>query len=714
MDLLGTSPAVAGTPEEEVGYIASDEYTHRMASPAPDRSARPVVESPLRKMSHPTAETDSKQENKAEGSGVIHVDDPYHSIYHPDGFARNPAPEEKLHKPAKGEDDEEEPILAADEVRPESAFQHPAVSPTLERGDSFDHDIKSQSSSTSHSRPTSRPSSLHGRPTLARYTSRGEEREDIHTTLEDVDEYEPLFPEDDNKEKKPVSTAERFNQRPNTLNHKFPSEDIWEDTPNSLQLHATVTTPDIPKNEPSEAPEEDFLRKSQAASVDPHEVATSILESENQEEKNQKTPSLSKQRFPSKDVWEDAPDSQQLVTTVGAPQEAPAPESPEVPRKPSIPSRPQKRPAVDTSTKPSVDTSAKPVVSPEKRQPPSIPDRPKPQVPTRPAKRSPEEQKEQKETPPVKPKPPVPSRPGGSKIAALKAGFLTDLNSRLQVGPQGPKPPEKEDEPLAEKKPLQDARKGRARGPARRKPAPTPAPASTTAAAETAGAKPMAVSEVKITETWNIWQVDEGGKLVVGDNKERGDVDKNEAAQPDVSPVSPELSKNTAGEPTDAQPAPTPPVVEEKSDVESDRPESNVGPTGESDITPAEEPAIKPDETRAALDKALAQANPEPIPSIPTEPSIGAEPATETESIVKTEPVVENGEQFVPTDPAIQTEPTTVPPDETLAPDDVVNEPSGSISALRTPKSRLDEVAEDMAASADGKRPSDGDFHARV
>jgi hypothetical protein len=33
-----------------------------------------------------------------------------------------------------------------------------------------------------------------------------------------------------------VSAADRFKKRPDTLKHRFPSQDIWEDTPNSLQL----------------------------------------------------------------------------------------------------------------------------------------------------------------------------------------------------------------------------------------------------------------------------------------------------------------------------------------------------------------------------------------------------------------------------------------------------------------------------------------------
>lgn len=663
MGFLGTSPAVTGTPEEEVGYIAADEYTHRIASPAPDRGAQPAVESPLRQMSHPPAEIDSKKETTTEDAGVIHVDDPYHSVQHPDGFAQAPAPEEQTHGPGEGEGDEDEPILAADQVRPESAFQHPAVSPTFDRNDSFEHDSRSRTPSASHSRSNSRP-------TLARYTSRGEEQEDTHTPLEDVAEYEPLFPEDETKEKEPISAAERFKQRPDTLKHRFPSEDMWEDSPDSLQLHATVSTPDEPKNEKFETPEQESFRKTQETSVNPHEVASHILESEDHQEKETKRPSISQQRFPSRDVWEDAPDSQQLVTTVEAPEETP--KSPDVPSKPSIPARAQRRP----QQSPPVDTSTKPVISPvEKRQPPSIPDRPKPQIPSRPAKRSPEEPKEA----PAKPKPPVPSRPGGSKIAALKAGFLTDLNSRLQVGPQGPKPQEKkEEEAPAEKKPLQDARKGRARGPARRKPAPAPAPApAAPTTTESADAKLSTTPKVKITETWNVWQVDEGGRLVVGDKD--ASTDKPAPSQPDISPMAPELSKNTAGESTDPQPQASP-VTEEVPKVEPSHPE------------PATEPSpIEPSQPEPS------QPEPEPIhrePSHP-EPELSHRESSQLESSHEpaTEPAAKPDEtKTSPTGPASETPVDAKPSPVTL-------------------DLGLEEAAEHMAAFADGKRESDGDIY---
>lgn len=707
---LGTSPAVTGTPEEEVGYMASDEYTQRMASPAPDRSARPVIESPLRKMSHPTAEKESKQEITHD-SGVIHVDEPYHHSHHPDGFAPTPAPEEQA-KPGDLKHEEEEPILAADEVRPESAFQHPAISPTLERGDSFD-EFRSRTPSTGHSRSNSRSTSNHGRPALARWTSRGSEREDPHTPLEDVAEYEPLFPEDKNKEKKPVSTAERFKHRPE-LKHRFPSQDIWEDSPNSLQLHTTVTTPDTQKLESFETPEQESIRRSQTASVDPHEVATHILESEEHKGNDTKRPSLSKQRFPSKDVWEDAPDSQQLVTTVKAPEDVPhevaqeAPKespkeeltSPDVPKKPSIPVRPARRPQL---TPPAVDPSTKPGTSPtEKRQPPSIPGRPKPQIPIRPAKKSPEEpKKEEPKDAAAKPKPPVPARPGGSKIAALKAGFLTDLNSRLQGGP--PKPPEKkkEEEP-AEKKPLQDARKGRARGPARRKPAPAVSPSTTTTTAtKTAGSRPPAAPEVKIADVWNIWQIDEDGQLVVSGqdvSKRPGpelspeplqpvttqsekpkpkspklepsepepEPSKPELSQPEIPPMAPELSKNVAGEPTD--PAPSPKLVETP-EAELKKPETVV------------EPVVKQEENELSPIESVV-----PGPSAESEIPITAKSPT-------TSPITDHPNAEIPA-----FEPNIIEPQET-------NKPSHA-----SPELKLEKTVESMAASADGKRESDGDI----
>ena len=111
---------------------------------------------------------------------------------------------------------------------------------------------------------------------------------------------------------------------------------------------------------------------------------------------------------------------------------------------------------------------------------------------------------------PTKAKPPVPSRPVGNKIAAMQAGFMSDLNARLKLGPQAPTKPEdqataEEKQEEEEKAPLSDARKGRARGPARRKPAASPS--STTAETETKPAAPTLL----VSEPISLWEIDQTG-----------------------------------------------------------------------------------------------------------------------------------------------------------------------------------------------------------
>jgi hypothetical protein len=113
--------------------------------------------------------------------------------------------------------------------------------------------------------------------------------------------------------------------------------------------------------------------------------------------------------------------------------------------------------------------------------------------------------------PQQKAKPPVPARPAGSKIAALQAGFLQDLNSKLGLGPQAPKVKEPEEEKEPEPaQPLSDARKGRAKGPQRRKPAASPAPAATVTAEV---AVPRA--KLEIAPVTAIWGFGEDGALDV-------------------------------------------------------------------------------------------------------------------------------------------------------------------------------------------------------
>ena len=623
-----------------------------MSFPAPETEAKEPPKSPLR-------HGQSSSHGHHNDGEVIHVDDPMHPLHHPDGFAPTPAVEDPTTE-VETQYEEDQPILAADQVRPESAYLHPAISPSFEHRGSFDEDSFSRPPSVSHSRSNSRSASAQGAPMLTRFDSR-EIHEDTHTPLEDVEEYEPLFPEDESKKDKPLSAADRFKNRPDALKHRFPSQDIWEDTPNSLQLHATVTTPDLPRSETDtfETPEQEAQRRMQTSKIDSHQVASQILEGEQGREKEKVSarPDTLKQRFPSQDIWEDAPESQKLVTTLGpATDEA---KSPEIPSKPAIPPRPQRQTQAASPT--------------EKRQAPVIPDRPKPQIPARPAKPSSQTQKEPSAEGPAVPKakPAVPARPGGSKIAALKAGFLTDLNSRLQLGPQQSKPQEKEPEPPAEKKPLNDARKGRARGPARRKPA-----------AEPTTSKLPAIPEIKITESWNVWQVDQDGSLIVGD------------AKPIVF----------SAVPSEAAPEPVPEPVA-KSIPE---PTPELAPEPES-----EEPKIE--EESPSANKPLEEAAGEPTSAISEPPVVADVISPSTAEVPESDPIKAEAEaETTASLPVENTSPVTEVPAKQDSPESSspgLNSSARPLEDSVPAPTKTDDALEDMAAFADGKRRSDGDIH---
>ena len=678
-ETLGTS-TIPGYPDEQIGYMASEEYTSRKNSPHPQSAnysnkthsnhSQTHVDSPLRKTSFPV-DTENKNsfdeskgakgdnqvsssenalESETEDDEVVHIDPPTvrKSKIHGNGYdppTVDLGPHGGNTEAEGGYIDETGygvPILASDEVAksPAAAFMQPAVSPAQERrGSNYytgtDSDVPlsyqsghrsgsrsgsqagSRTGSISGSRPTSRPASLYGSlPNLARFTSH-DDREDMHTPLEDVDEYEPLFPEEEGTEGKPNTAVERFKLRERMMK-RFPSQDVWEDTPNSLQLQATVETPEPnEEQQPSatkppsvvfETPEVEAARKGEVSEAEkaklmPREerLAKSNFKPHLREE-GQRPGSL--QRFPSRDIWEDSPDSSKLETTVGGPQgeghkshvdeglvagavvqtsgrpdagkvigdqvRNGATAGTAVIEKPSIPPRPAKskaseevqersiqalpamppRPAKKLQQVPPAELSssigtasaevspveAKPTSPTEPRKGPVLPDRPKPQVPARPSKPI---ARDSSETVPLsktlpaasggsagasddsstkiitspppapKPKPALPARPVGGKIAALKAGFLSDLDKRLQLGPQGPKPQEKpatEEEKDEEKAPLTDARKGRARGPARRKPA---------AAESSVDSEPERKSNWSIQAPWTVWWTADDGNVDV-------------------------------------------------------------------------------------------------------------------------------------------------------------------------------------------------------
>ncbi|KAI9644696.1 hypothetical protein NHQ30_006722 [Ciborinia camelliae] len=635
---LGTSPAVMSTPTEQIGFQASEEYASRMSSPRPQSSghqssgfsvahsntSQTHVDSPLKKESFPL---DGSQKAEFEGALSKSLGDKSECAYESEVDAENTihvdtpssrssriidaANELSSYSGAGGEDGElrEEhgysaPILASDEVSKESLGYElqPAVSPSFERRNLYD-DVTY--GSTPGSKQTSRPGSIHTPAVRAMEP----------TPLEEVHEYEPLFPEDEKSGavEKPETTADRL-KRPEIQNRKFPSQDVWEDTPNSLQYTATVSTPQLPDPEEGtedahkrskDTPEQAFAKRQEELAEKESASTESFLHPQKKAWSHKShlaaetRPNL-QQRFPSRDVWEDSPDSLQLQTTVSTPQ------TPEVD---AIVSPPDERPTTGAvvfhqekaaagfelahdegrattgiaATKPSIPARPVRSKSPDKPQP-AIPGRPvqkakqvptvddaapplplksKPQIPARPTKPLGRESSENiplttvgsntsaksigsdnSSPAAVKPKPPVPSRPIGGKIAALQGGFLADLNSRLKLGPQAPKKEEPKPEEKVEEKekvPLSDARKGRARGPARRAPARSPAPVSSTAQGSSA-------ATLATSTPCTLWYIDSDEVLHVDPKTDS----KAEEATPPITKAAdssiPTLATNTAGE----------------------------------------------------------------------------------------------------------------------------------------------------------------------
>ncbi|KAI1091100.1 altered inheritance of mitochondria protein 21 [Rostrohypoxylon terebratum] len=539
---FGTSAEHVGTPSEQVGYRAADEYTSRISRPpsaAPNHDAN--VTSPL-KSNFTSAEATTDQADTTNNDEVIHVDEPGRK-----GFAK--FGDEKSAEGEGADDGPEYPILASDEVAkdPSPYQQHPAVEPPSERY------------GESKSRPTSRPASIYSPPPP-----------ELHSTpLDDVEEYEPLFPEDEKSGKKPMTQAEKLKEH----RQRFPSQDIWEDAPNSVHSTAEVSTPEVlearrkeqaaldAQAREGETPAQAFARRQEELAEKEAVTPDSFLYRQqrppswvgNQSHVSKEINSRpnSTQRFPSRDVWEDTPDSLQYTATVSTPETPNEPQEDEVTKsvaekplqKPAVPTRPKKQGSGDDSK-------------------PSIPGRPKPQIPVRPAKPVVESKGPE---PVVKAKPAVPARPAGSKIAALQAGFMSDLNNRLRLGPQAPKkeePPAENPVVDKEKAPLSDARKGRARGPQRRAPTKAAGPSGTEQ-----GPPPVTNGKptLSFSMTRTLWSIDEEGTMTV------------DGLGPAVS-LEPEISKpneTAVEEPKEAQP----PVSSEKQSTETNSEEDKVEET---------------------------------------------------------------------------------------------------------------------------------------
>jgi hypothetical protein len=418
----------------------------------------------------------------------------------------------------------------------------------------------------------------------------------VPSPLDDVKEYEPLFPEEAKESEKPAPEKPSEKAR-----HFFPSKDVWEDAPSSVHYTAEVSTPD----EQAEAqksvdrpktPAHIFAQKQeelaeQESATDIPKAQEKPIWTESKESDSflstKKRPSAGR-RFPSRDVWEDVPESQLYEATVSETLEE-KPETPEE-KKPEIPTRPKK-----TEDRPAVPDRPKPKKTPsdEGKPKPPVSDKPKPHIPPRPD---------------VKSKPPVPSRPVGNKIAALQAGFMSDLNKRLAIGPQAPKKEEaKPQEDVTEEKekaPLSDARKGRARGPQRRAPARSPAaPVKTTGPSLT----------FSIPQT--LWSIDPEGSLSVS-----GDSLVPETAPETTPETTPEVEAEVKPE---AEPEAEPEVKPEEVKPEVKAPE----PVEQ----PAElEPEVPQAETETAKPEPAPEVEAESAEPVPQEPAVEPQPAAES------------------------------------------------------------------------------------
>jgi hypothetical protein len=140
-----TSREAVSTPDEQIGYMATEQYASRYTTPRPASSGRPAsikgaahADSPLRE------ELATTGEQRLDDNGdVIHIDPPAHRSSKIHGGGYDP-PTEDL-GPEGGNTAEEggwvtergygTPILASDEVKkhPDLEWRQPAVNPEMER-----------------------------------------------------------------------------------------------------------------------------------------------------------------------------------------------------------------------------------------------------------------------------------------------------------------------------------------------------------------------------------------------------------------------------------------------------------------------------------------------------------------------------------------------------------------------------------------------------
>lgn len=631
-------------PDEAFGYLASEEYARslsqtvsRTGSDDGDRS-RSVT---------PSNEGINRDEND---HSVIHLDPQAaaHPGYHRSGTSdmgesgtSTPAILQMDGSELDPEEERQEySIIAEDEAAKRHGQEHlqPAVSPVVP---------SRPSSRRPHSRPASIVKDSEDESEYSTRRSFAESRESLHTRtpleiLEDEraegeSSSKPLFSDDEDKtpdeKEKPSHPMVAKLKRPDLSEHRFPSNDVWEEAPEYSQLEATVSHPPVPDTEINEEDrkairtvpvrlngekEPKYIQGQPHYNYEPGDEAVweaaanhdgtrapekfrsndvpderlsrllnpSRTGTDSEGDDSRSASRVRNNKFPSNDLWEDVPESLDLETTIDptspekerastgdastlaphvpdpakarlttsaplegastAPQAKPEiPPHPSIPARPSVPARPQ-RP--QKAAPPAVNREPSP--EKERRVPPSIPSRPKPVVPAhRPAitKRTPsQEEPPAKEEPRARPS--VPPRTGG-KIAALKADFLGNLESRLKLGPMAPKKEEPKNEEKPPEKPLEDMRKGRARGPQRRAPTAQkkeePAPATKTASVTTT---PSSIKEaLGVAGPWTVWTFDESlDAVVVGVTL----ADNEPESKPEAKPSEPAESHVPVASPT--------------------------------------------------------------------------------------------------------------------------------------------------------------------
>ncbi|KAK6336804.1 hypothetical protein TWF718_009592 [Orbilia javanica] len=459
---VATTPGVEGVPDEEIGYIVSDELASRDATPQSTPGGvitaghKLPSKSPLSKA---VSTIDDENDTAHQLPNLDEAGNDSHGIYGKGALGNASStslgvPTSGRHTPWEEFQDERAegtPILASDEAGKYPVWNPPVISPRL----SAQEVRRPPSSNRSRNSPSLVPT------------------EDIDDEPPSpVKEHVPLFPEG-----APPRAPSRPKLDKQASSQGFPSKDVWEDAPESS--HATYEV-----EEEEQKPDPDYY--------DP-----------------------AKNKITEKPVEAEA-----------------AKEAPVSP--PTVPTRPTKRvPTDETSTE---GSKTAPIV-PER---PRVPPRPIRKIGEPASAESSSSAEDSRAPPPPKPKPVIPGRVGGG-IAALRANFMSDLNSRLSKGPVAPKKEEPAPEPEPkEREPLEDVRKTRARGPAKRKPS---AAAGATPAADTAAPATAHVPKLTFSSIITVYSI--GDDYEVSFDETKFDDEPSKIARPIGDKV---LEAVTAGE----------------------------------------------------------------------------------------------------------------------------------------------------------------------